>query len=72
MIRLTLISLSLYCPGDTLRMDLFQCILLARALDANIAFQYVFLRLCLTLREPLKGDRIGKNFSIVFSSLLRK
>jgi hypothetical protein len=28
--------------------------------------------LCLTLREPLKGDRIGKNFSIVFSSLLRK
>lgn len=28
--------------------------------------------LCLTLREKLEGDKIEKNFSLVFSSLLRK
>ena len=27
---------------------------------------------CLTFREQVEGDRIEKNFSVVFSSLLRK
>jgi hypothetical protein len=33
---------------------------------------YLLDRLCLTFREELEGDKIEKNFSIVFSSLLRK